>query len=428
MKQNEADVSVTLIDANDWIGGRARTSTNPPGLPVDLGPQFIQDPGLEYNPWAKIAQDMGRQVVQVGMEALYRTSHVQNWSTVDTNPGISAMNSQMNQGYQVATGFNNAAILTQEAGNLATGQQDMKLSLGSNGLGAIAESAEPWQYVAKDQARQEEVDFGANWYVEGGLGQLVSDYGAQLLATYGQLKSFGNTTVNRIQDAGSKKVSIHTSDGSVQQYDFCIVTIPCSEVAKIAFEPKLPGARVRADSFIALGSYKKVAFRPSQLPEGYANTIDEGCEYYIYDREGDGVWQYFRLPTDPTILICVTAGDFARRLDDQPPDAVARSVVALLNKAYVAGSGDFTPVNNETVVTNWTQMPHIHGAYSYTRFESELGPDNPVPLAAREEIAKPHGRIHFAGEATWVEAYGTIHGAFKSGARAAREILEAIQV
>jgi monoamine oxidase len=174
-----------------------------------------------------------------------------------------------------------------------------------------------------------------------------------------------------------------------------------------------------------------VAFRPTTFPPidpndapFAADGIALNCEYYIYDFALDGVWQYFRLPTDPTILICVACGDFARRLDDMLPADATIAVRNVLTAAYP--TGDFTPAANQVVVSNWTQAPYVHGAYSYTRYDDRLAPDNPIPFEARERIREPHGRIHFAGEATWTEAYGTIHGAYNSGVRAAQEILAAI--
>src|SRR6185437_4109238 len=196
--------------------------------------------------------------------------------------------------------------------------------------------------------------------------------------------------------------------------------------------PPLPGKRVRADEYIRLGSYKKVAFRPTAFPPAdsqdpsESNSIEQGQEYYIYDADRDGTWQYFRLPTDPTILICVTSGDFARALDGQADNEVAKSVMKLLGKSYP--KGDFAPADDKIVVTNWTNAPYVHGAYSYTHYGPELEPDNPIPYKARKKIGKPCGRIHFAGEATWIKAYGTIHGAYYSGDRAAEEVLKAIRL
>ncbi|HYJ83033.1 MAG TPA: NAD(P)/FAD-dependent oxidoreductase [Allosphingosinicella sp.] len=425
MAQNGADVSVTLIEANDWIGGRARTSTDPSGLPVDLGPQFIQDP--DDNPWARIAEKRGYEYAVPSVDTRYRMLDDGVWTTVDFNVEIDSMNSNLEKKFNVATGFSNAAVLTPEEGSLIQTQQGWALSLGSNGLGAIGESAEPWQYVASDRDRQVEPPYKPNWYVKNGLGAMVSAYGQWLLEQYApKLKFFGGLKVIEIHQRKGE-VSVYPAEGERTDFDFCIVTIPCSEVKKIKFDPALPGSRLRADDFIRLGSYKKVAFRPTKFPITKGNTIDEKCEYYLYDEIRHGVWQYFRLPTDPTVLICVTAGDFARGFDDWPDGDVTEMVIELLTGAYPDSNSDFRPANDEKVVTNWTKTPNIHGAYSYTWFNGELGPDNSVPLQARLEIALPHGRIHFAGEATWAEAYGTIHGAYNSGVRAAGEILAAIK-
>jgi monoamine oxidase len=426
VEQNDADVSVMLIEANDWIGGRARTD---PNLPVDLGPQYIQDP--KYNPWARIAEKGGYGHEAPVMDTQYRMLVNGLWTTVEYDRDIDQMNETLSLSYEAATGFRNAPILMPGMGVYGA-PQVVKLALGSNTLGAIGESAEPSQFIARDRYRQVEVPYENNWYVAGGLGKMVSEYGSWLLGQYGQnLKITQECVVTDIREKNGK-VSLWSNEEPVGDFDYCILTVPCSEVLKINFEPHLSGIRVRADDYIRLGSYKKVAFVPTAVPTAKGNDIIPHCEYFIYDQLNDGVWEYFLLPaqptqpTQPTILVCVTAGDFALRLDGVPEDDVVQSVVDLLTEAYASGGGDFTP-QSQPVVTNWTDTPYIGGAYSYTRFDLDLDLDNPVPLKARKEIAKPHGRVHFAGEATWWKAYGTIHGAYKSGERAANEILKAIR-
>lgn len=487
-------IRAVLIEANDWIGGRAKTSTDPANLPVDLGPQFIQDPNA--NPWVKIAEALGYKkgvdLLQPVKGSIFRVFDGETWSNGDP-PGIEEMNERLEEEYEIASGFKNRPIMTGNSPVFCRGQQDIRLSLGSSGYGAIAESVEPWQYVAADKDRQDDViDGGENIYVKGGIGTLVEKFGKKLLADNAQRLMLLQLTVLAIRE-GKDGVTVTTSDGKSVRYDYCILTIPCAEVEKIDFQSGLPGARRRADGFIRLGSYKKVAFRPTKFPVGdedeissERDSIEVDYDYYIYkapgdddeddddrsdddqsdDKDGkkdskddkkddgkddkkdqkkddddddddedddgdedadkDGVWQYFRLPTDPTILICVAAGDFARRLDDMDDEDVSASVIALLTKAYPNTQADFTPQGDEVVVTNWTETPHIHGAYSYTRYDDRLGADNPIPFEAREIIGDSHGRLHFAGEATWLAAYGTIHGAYESGRETAIEVLEAI--
>jgi monoamine oxidase len=426
--QKEVAVDVTLIDPNDWIGGRARTHADP-ALPVDLGPQFIQDP--EVNPWRVILEQMPgydlKKIAPISPDGAYRIQGEKDaWTTVDSTKAIDQANALLDKGYGIATGFRNAAILTSGEAAVVKDQEGIRLSFGSSGLGAIAESAEPWQYVASDRDRQGEYPSAGNIYVPGGLGNLVGLYGKKLLTENELILHLRKGIVVAVHQ-GPKEIVITTGDEAELEADFCIVTIPCAAVQEIRFSPSLPGARIRADSFIRLGSYKKVAFKPHAFPkgEGESDQIRELMEYYIYDKKLDGVWQYFRLPTDPSILICVAAGEFAARLDEEKDGDVVHWVTGLLQSAYK--DGNFTAKDGKVVVTNWSRTATIGGAYSYTRVDEKLDRDNPVPLEARLEIAKPHGRIHFAGEATWVDAYGTIHGAFRSGLRAAREILALIR-
>ncbi len=109
-----------------------------------------------------------------------------------------------------------------------------------------------------------------------------------------------------------------------------------------------------------------------------------------------------------------------------PGAAVAKAFLDILKTAYPEDVALLVP-ERPPMVTNWTETPHIWGAYSYTRYDG--GPHgDPVPLDARANIGLPHAgdRIQFAGEATWTKAYGTIHGAYYSGMRAANNILKEI--
>ena len=67
------------------------------------------------------------------------------------------------------------------------------------------------------------------------------------------------------------------------------------------------------------------------------------------------------------------------------------------------------------MVVDWAGDPYARGAYSYIPVG---GLDAPAELAAPVE-----GRLFFAGEATDTAGDpGTVHGALRSGERAAREL------
>lgn len=67
-------------------------------------------------------------------------------------------------------------------------------------------------------------------------------------------------------------------------------------------------------------------------------------------------------------------------------------------------------------ITRWAQDPFARGSYSF----NALGA-TPV---LRDHLAAPlQSRLWFAGEAASREHFGTAHGAFLSGLRAARELI-----
>ena len=67
--------------------------------------------------------------------------------------------------------------------------------------------------------------------------------------------------------------------------------------------------------------------------------------------------------------------------------------------------------------TSWSTDPYSRGSYSYLA-PSDVGTD------AREMLAEPIGRLHFAGEATSSTAPATTHGAWESGQRVAAELMD----
>ena len=76
------------------------------------------------------------------------------------------------------------------------------------------------------------------------------------------------------------------------------------------------------------------------------------------------------------------------------------------------------PLPSETIVTRWKRDPFACGSYSFVGPRTQTG-DYDV-------MARSHGPLHFAGEATCGTHPATVHGAYLSGLRAAAEVAEAI--
>ena len=98
------------------------------------------------------------------------------------------------------------------------------------------------------------------------------------------------------------------------------------------------------------------------------------------------------------------------RLERYPDRRIVEDAVAVLTDMY----GD-VPAPTDARITRWNSDPWTHGSYSYvpagSSFEQYAVLGEPVD-----------DKVFFAGEATHHEYPATVHGAFLSGIRAARQI------
>jgi len=118
------------------------------------------------------------------------------------------------------------------------------------------------------------------------------------------------------------------------------------------------------------------------------------------------------LPARVPFLVAWAGGPKAERLarlsEESLIEEALRGVRAVFGKV---------PPLEAALVHDWRRDPFARGAYSYLRVGGE---------GAREDLAAPiAGTVFFAGEATDAEESGTVAGALRSGARAARQVLEA---
>jgi monoamine oxidase len=131
---------------------------------------------------------------------------------------------------------------------------------------------------------------------------------------------------------------------------------------------------------------------------------------------------YYKTLNRP-ILVALNAGSAAERaaaLGD--PDAIAAAADAVLDRLYPppssAAAAATRPPPSRYDVTDWAGDPFSRGSYSY------FAVGNAREITA--ELAKPVGRVHFAGEHTSEKAPATVHGALLSGEREARLVMEAL--
>lgn len=405
--------TVEMFEADAKLGGRARTSQGIPGFAFDMGAQYVQDPS--ENPWVAIAKELGFTLIEEKADYKLRIDTGTGWRDENTTfPPVQDVVTTIDASFEVAKTRPNVVV----ARKPRFGTQAEVFGYATSQYGSFSESAETWQYLASDRARQKVVKEESNFFVKEGLGTLVRTYGDQLKTKFKDRFTLRVGTPARLVEHNAKGVTVTAADGRTPHpADACIVTAPVSVLADgiIRFSPALPSAHQVALRVLRLGSYKKLAIQMRSEP----TAIEVGCNYYLFQDQPEGIWQYYRLAASPSVLVAHAAGDFALALDRMGDSEVFGLFTAALEEAYPDERLGFTA---KRAMTNWTDDGNVRGAYSYTAFAGG-GPDDPAALQGRPRLAEPVGRVHIAGEATSTDFYGTITGAYQEGVRAARAVL-----
>jgi monoamine oxidase len=200
-----------------------------------------------------------------------------------------------------------------------------------------------------------------------------------------------------------------TTDRDEFTADRVVVTLPLGvlKAGTVAFDPPLPTAKQQSIGRLGVGHLDKVALK---FDKPFWPT-DVQVFGLVGKQPVSHLINAFAFSGAP-ILVGLRAGPLARnreRLSDA-------STVSQLREALASTFQTEVPDPAGALITRWSRDPFSHGAYSYPSVGST--PDD------RDEIAASvRDRIFFAGEATSTEYFGTVHGAYLSGLRAAKELM-----
>ena len=126
---------------------------------------------------------------------------------------------------------------------------------------------------------------------------------------------------------------------------------------------------------------------------------------------GHNVFAYPQSDTAPTVWM-LGSSDYGAQLEFSNDATIVQEAMATLRKVY--GNSIPNPVDYQ--ITRWASDVFARGSYSYNALGS-------TP-AMRDELARAlNNQLFFAGEATARDYFGTAHGAYLSGLRAATELL-----
>jgi len=239
---------------------------------------------------------------------------------------------------------------------------------------------------------------GEDYVIPRGYGTLLAHYAKGI-----EVKL--RTPVTRIRWGGSG-VAAETVAGLVNAR-VAIVALPSATIAEgsVIFSPHLPVEVQQAHHDLPLGILEKVAlrFKRNVFPS-------ESTEFLRMKRSDGRGLSYMTRFSGSNVCIGFAPGRLARDLEARGEAAAIELAVEELTAML---GGDVRKHFDEGQATAWASDPYARGAYSYCV---------PGRYGARAVLTRHvGGRIVFAGEHTDQSAYGTLHGAYRSGVRAAAE-------
>lgn len=201
-------------------------------------------------------------------------------------------------------------------------------------------------------------------------------------------------------------VRVRSADGQWHDARFAISTLPYSVLREVAFEPALVGPQADVVRRLPYSEATYLVFEvgaPFWEDDGFAPTMwtDSPLKLLVAWPSADAVTRH---------LLCFVNGTAERSLRRLSQSELLDFATAELNRLRPASLGKA----RATHAYCWSTDPHARGAYAF------FGPGHIT--AWHSHLARPAGRVHFAGEHTAVRHSG-LEGAMESGERAACEVL-----
>jgi polyamine oxidase len=398
-----AGVEVTVLEARARLGGRTWTHSLA-GVDVDLGASWIH--GIDGNPLVDYAIENGLRIrsdgtwgagMAVFAEEGWAPGYVASATAVamhDFDPAA-AVAAATTTDPSLADGID-WYVGTGRVEPAWRGAAERMLSWCVGGLGS---GGHPEVVSLRGHAGYREE--GGNAVMVGGYGSLVSHLAAALDCRL-------ECRVERIRH-GTDGVTIETEEEEFRGAAV-VVTVPLGVLAahRIVFDPPLPAGHTAALDRLRMGTVEKVVFRFDDVfwPAGMRGvarlTRDRSFPYWHDMTAHAGAPTLIGFHNPPLADPPLTGQTAAERLD-----LAYRTLVDMFGAVPEPTAG---------YATDWAHDPFAVGSYSYIPVGGS-GDDMRVLGGAAS------GTLHFAGEHTVPESFGTVHAAFTSGERAAAGVL-----
>lgn len=393
----------TVIEGRDRIGGRIWTSHRWPDMPMDLGASWIH--GVKNNPISLLAdaiqapristhytnsrtytaqgdelseaderqlQTLRERVEQIIERAQDRDHDASVWQTVER------FFNQLSPAQQTLLAFSLNSEFEQEYG------------------GSLTELSTHW-FDASQEFDGDDVLF------EQGFG----------VVTQWLSKGLDIRTQQTVQEIrwDTPNVQVVTATDTFLA-DRVVVTVPLGvlKAQHIRFTPTLPAEKQKAIDRLGMGVLNKCYLRFEQA------FWPKDVDWIEHVSTQPGVWtqwvSFMRAAQQP-VLLGFNAATRGRAIEALSDEDIVKDAMSTLRKLFGAG----IPQPIDAQITRWSSDPFALGSYSFNARGS-------TPSMRKDLGQSLKKRVYFAGEATHADYFGTAHGAYLSGWRAAQEVAQ----
>lgn len=404
-KLQTAGCEVLVLEARERVGGRLWTSLQWADMPIDLGASWIH--GVNDNPLTRLADDVQAVRLETSYDRSITYSSDGEELTEDQTKQISRLQSRLRKALRAAQNATNDVAVQKVVDRLA------------NDMEADPETVRLLNFIVNSEIEQEYAGsakrLSAHWYDSAkalGGGDVLFAKGFKVIVDLlsKDLDIRTGEIVTHVDWSNDSTVRVITRSSEFSA-DKALMTLPLGVLksASVKFTPALPEATANAIAGLEMGVLNKCYLRFKEV--FWPKNVD--WLEFIPQRPGEWTeWVSFARVAKKPILLGFNAGERGRQIEAWSDQQIVDSAMETLRGVY----GDQIPDPIDFQITRWASDPFAHGSYSF----------NPVGShpKLRQQLAKPHRRkLYFAGEATEQDYFGTAHGAYLSGIRAAEEML-----
>ncbi|MGW5424569.1 flavin monoamine oxidase family protein [Streptomyces sp. NPDC003943] len=397
---------VLVLEARDRIGGRIWTSDAWDGAPVDLGASWIH--GTDRNPITALAEKAKARTIETDPES--STEYLTDGSEAE-GARAQALERWRDETADALTTYQD----NQDRDAAMRGVVERALGwpgLPNSDKAMINNALNDYEHEYSGGVRQMSTLYFDSDSKINGPDVLFPDGYAQITDLLAAGLTIRTGRVVKHIDWTSRGVTVATAKGTFQA-DQVVVTLPLGvlQSGAVTFGPGLPAAKRAAIDNLGMGLLNKCYLR---FPRKFWPDTDWLNYVPALDKYGQWAqWINVTRVNGQPVLLGFNAADFGRTIESWDDAEIVDSAMETLRTIF--GSGIPAPTGFQ--ISRWASDPYARGSYSYNKLGSS-------PAMRDQLAAGVNGRVFFAGEATHRSSFATVHGAYLSGIRAAKEITD----